>query len=782
MNKPTLQIGNGNWGSKDGSLLGYVEGDTIDKFAPVFLDSTRGSNIAATRVGKDGLIEKGRRNLLSFSNNFDNPIWIGGASWVGGQEGYDGTNNAWNFTKDHPTNSDLYDESFSGLQTFSIYAKKEDNKGLKIIAFHTGGNKRASFNLATGEDVAAASHQDIHSHAEDLNNGWWRLSFTVNQTNAKWYLYTTDGTNTQIVTTVTLQNAQLEYGMAPSKYINTGSSVNLLRNTNQIQETPWTVSSGMDTITPNQLGYDGTRDAFLMTKDAAWARIEQKIPKGISEDLVLSAYVKSNALDNVVFRVDSDHDDADNREVLAEVRVNIDTLQKNTQNHGAKAHLTKVGDGWTRVEMRFDGARTTGSAESYDLEIFIYPAHQTDGAGGTTGSIFIQDIQLEIGTEASPYVENSEFAGILDDSPRIDYTDSDGYLVMEPTRANLHLHSEYRAAAGFYNSNETYGFKSPDGSNNAIKIQADSSDTGHFVVNGMVSVTSDEEYTASVFVKAGNNISDVKFGISDQQATTNFAYAYFDITGDGTVGVSHEGGTGSLVSKTIEKIGTDGWYRVSVTGTITDTSIKSVLFMSDDGADPVGFEDSTANMYVYGWQLEEGSFATSYIPTHGASVTRKQDQIVLEKDLAYEAWTVYMEVDNMTINGAPSNVGHWRFRAQSDITKECLFFFGTCFGYNTTDTSAPAYPKKYICGELGNTGDVFSGKFAVTYDGSNTMKVYVDGSLEVTKTDVDPTNTKGIQKAELQYNGDAYLMTRNYKDLRVYDKELTQAEAEALTS
>ena len=745
MNKPTLQIGNGNWGSKDGSLLGYVEGDTIDKFAPVFLDSTRGANIAATRVGKDGLIEKGRRNLLSFSNNFDNPIWIGEASWVGGQAGYDGTNNAWNFTKNNPTNSDLYNESFSGLQTFSIYAKKEDNKGLKIIAFHTGGDKRASFNLATGEDVASSSDQDIHSHAEDLNNGWWRLSFTINQTNAKWYLYTTDGTNTQIVTTVTLQNAQLEYGLAPSKYINTGSSVNLLRNTNQIEETPWTVSSGMDTITPNQLGYDGTRDAFLMTKDGQWARIEQKIPKGISQPLVLSAYVKSNDLDNVVFRIDSDPEDANNRERLGEIRVNIDTLEKNAETEGGSAHLTKVGNGWTRVELRLDGTRVSGSAESYEMEIYIYPAHQTDGAGGTTGSIFIQDIQLEIGTQASAYVENSELAGILDDSPRIDYTDSDGYLVMEPTRANKVKYSEYFEDSSWQLINSAkgsleFGYEAPDGTKSAYKVSNTGTGGQAFALYTVGDGTIVEGTTRSIWAKT--------------------------VSGTGTVDLlTFNANTDNLFTITNQ------WQRFELTGSDHVDGKPNLYAVDFRGGGTLN------EVILWGAQAEAGDFATSYIPTHGASVTRNQDLLSFKKDLAYEGWTVYAEVDNQTIDGGDSGSGNFNFKGQGSSNVAALFFFGTCFGYRSTDGT-----NRYICGKLGNDGDVFSGKWAVTYDGVNTIKVYVDGSEDGSATDVDPNYAKGFREGNFHYEGAEHTPTKNIKDFRFYDKTLTQAEAEALTA
>src|SRR6056300_346631 len=56
---------------------------------------SRGSNLAATRVGADGLIEKGRENLLTYSNDF-------GTTWIStsitptsGQSGYDGSSDAW---------------------------------------------------------------------------------------------------------------------------------------------------------------------------------------------------------------------------------------------------------------------------------------------------------------------------------------------------------------------------------------------------------------------------------------------------------------------------------------------------------------------------------------------------------------------------------------------------------------------------------------------------------------------------------------------------------------
>ncbi len=66
---------------------------------------TRGSNLSATRVAPNGYIEKGYENLLLQSNSFLT-TWITSGQMltpVGGQSGYDGTNDAWKIQRSDTT-------------------------------------------------------------------------------------------------------------------------------------------------------------------------------------------------------------------------------------------------------------------------------------------------------------------------------------------------------------------------------------------------------------------------------------------------------------------------------------------------------------------------------------------------------------------------------------------------------------------------------------------------------------------------------------------------------
>ena len=93
--------------------------------------------------------------------------------------------------------------------------------------------------------------------------------------------------------------------------------------------------------------------------------------------------------------------------------------------------------------------------------------------------------------------------------------------------------------------------------------------------------------------------------------------AWFDLD-NGVVG------TVNSTSATIEDYG-NGWYRI--TNTLTAVNGSNDVFLglsgvdgSTSGADVIGND-----VFVWGFQVEELSYPTSYIPTNGSTVTRDAD-------------------------------------------------------------------------------------------------------------------------------------------------------------
>ena len=191
---------------------------------------SRGSNLAATRVGEDGLIEKGRENLLKNSNNFNTT----GTAWnptsaytlTSGQSGYDGSNDAWLLNKTTTANDYFQQRSIVGMSgnviAISIYAKDNNIGGLTIF----NANGFAQFKLTGSGSVI--SHTGIDAKIEPVSgaSGWFRCSLSVGGGSAydRLMFKPTAENAADTSGSIYIQNSQLEIGLAATDVIESGAS------------------------------------------------------------------------------------------------------------------------------------------------------------------------------------------------------------------------------------------------------------------------------------------------------------------------------------------------------------------------------------------------------------------------------------------------------------------------------------------------------------------------------------------------------------------------------
>ena len=209
-------------GYKDGTLYSAkpTNGDGDFTFS-------RGSNLAATRVNSEGLIEKGRENLLLQSNSFDT-TWSGvNATLTSGQSGYDGTNNAWEFEATNTSANTRVDQSISssGVHTFSIYAKAGTTDWVRINILLTGvGNANNYYDVSNGVKGSSPSSSLIADKIESVGNGWYRISMLTEAliSEVRVQVATNDGdASVTSGDNIIIQDAQLELGLVSTDVITT---------------------------------------------------------------------------------------------------------------------------------------------------------------------------------------------------------------------------------------------------------------------------------------------------------------------------------------------------------------------------------------------------------------------------------------------------------------------------------------------------------------------------------------------------------------------------------
>jgi len=371
---------------------------------------------------------------------------------------------------------------------------------------------------------------------------------------------------------------------------------NMLLQSNSF-DTTWVNASSSETS--GQTGYDGSSDAWLLSKSGSNGRIYQNV--AVSNVNTFSVYAKANTLNWVSLwtNIGTSYFDLENG-VVGDI----------TASTSITSNIESVGNGWYRCSFVFN---TTIS------QVRIYPADGNLDTSGTSGSIYIQDAQLEVGLVATDYIETTtttEQAGILEDMPRLDYSGgaSCPSLLLEPQRTNLITNSEYFDAWTKFNASiTTNNATSPDGTTNANKLIPNTVATSHQVNQSVTGAA----HTLSVFAKASEYQTLALF------YTVHDGRAVFNLNA-GTI--TEETGT---VTAKIEDYGS-GWYRCSLSTTLTThDAVRIYAINGTTWADVNTAGDGTSGVYIYGAMLEAGSYSTSLIPTYGASVTRSFDDCTI---------------------------------------------------------------------------------------------------------------------------------------------------------
>jgi len=317
--------------------------------------------------------------------------------------------------------------------------------------------------------------------------------------------------------------------------------------------------------------------------------------------------------------------------------------------------------------------------------------------------------------------------------PRIDFKDdSKGALLLEPSRSNLIPYSEDFSNGVWSKIDSIVSLNqdiSPDGTNNATLYTSTSA--SNRLETNFSHPTSVR--TFSIWVKSYNNISvsgRLTFsGLNDLNFTT-----------------------------------TNEWQRISTTRDISGDTFKCSLRLTNDNE----------SVLVYGFQLEEGSYATSYIPTSGSAVTRLADtcsQTVPDGVIGQTEGSVYVEV----------NI--------SNTTSKTILALdtGSASNFIILDTSSSLSPKILVRQSSGSFPAIITGttmsygvnKIAFCYK-SGDYAMYVNGVLSGTSTST--TFPSGIiKRISVGANSSYGYLSDTVNDVKLYNTRLSNAELQALT-
>ena len=505
---------------------------------------------------------------------------------------------------------------------------------------------------------------------------------------------------------------------------------NLLQQSNQF-DTTWGTSSA--TISSGESGYDGTNNAWSLNSSSE-GYLFQYLTNETSN--TLSIYAKAGSVNNIRLRFFGTSN--------GEGYFNLSNGTKGTTSGLADSSIENVGNGWYRCNISIN---TTISL------VRIYPSVSSNSSSGTNGFVYIQNAQVNKGTSAKTYFPTTTRLNM----PRVDYlNNSKGSLILEPQRTNLITYSEAIGSNGFNEINSSIQSNvsvSPNGTLNADLLKENTANDTHFMFKDF-NLSSGQTYSISVFAKSNGTNRNLRFGDGGLGWSSGFN-VNFDLTN----GSADSGGV-------IESYG-NGWYRCSVVGT-TNATTSRLLVYSILNTSTSYQGDGSSGVFLYGLQVEQGSYPTTLINTTGSSVTRNQDACSLTNvadRIGQTEGVVYMDFVAQRTDGV-SQSHFWLGASGSEIG----LYGGSQFIFYSSG------------GVQINGGNIVNGqryKVAFGYK-ANDYVAYINGTQVGTDTSATvPTMSALVLNS---YFDGTELQKKDINDFKLYNTKLSNSELAALTT
>jgi hypothetical protein len=373
-------------------------------------------------------------------------------------------------------------------------------------------------------------------------------------------------------------------------------------------------------------------------------------------------------------------------------------------------------------------------------------------------------------SSGSYYAANGALTIAPPNTPRYDYdpvTLAMRGILIEEARSNLLLYSNYfDNTVSWTKTTSTIASNaaiSPDGTMSASFMTATVSG-GRVTQIAAATATS---LTFSIYVKQGNALTQQLIIRNTTTATNLMGVALTWATKT----------TNNPAAASVTSVG-NGWYRFSATVTTGVTIGDSMTFYCYAGGSNNAVGDT---VYMYGAQVEAGTFATSYIPTSASAVARSADYMTIN---TMSSWLNSSE-GTMFIEAAAGNnttFAESSYMAISDGTAS------NYIGFNRDNALSRVQPYIYastvsqLSGVYEPTSttpiSVFR-KIALAYN-TNDVALATSGILRATDTSVTLPTGLNLAVIGASYSTNRYL-NGWIKSVKYYPKRLTNAELQALT-